>query len=1006
MLKQSIMRKKGLLLFSIIIACCMQVIGQSSSITGKILDSAGHPMAGASVRIKHTSTGTSTGADGTFSINAKSNAILVVSAVGHGEKEIAVGGRSHLEIVLTRNDDVMAEIVVTALGMKREKRNLTFSSQQIKGDELTGTKETNLVNALDGKVSGVQVTSSTGTPGASSRIVIRGNTSATGNNQPLFVVDGVPINNDETSTFPNQSGAVGEGSNRLIDIDPSTVESMNVLKGAAATALYGSAGARGVVIITTKSGAQDKKAVISLSTDLSYEHAILPLRQWKYAQGTGGVFYDGETQKTSSSWGPDMDTLKINGKPAPRYNPYNSFFRTGITTNNTVSIAGGGNNSTYFMSYSYYDQLGTIQRNEFKRNSLFFKFTNRVQKNLSTSFQMAYSNSNQERLPEGASNGPMYVVVFEPVSWNPYPVLAPDGTPRLYRFSRNSPAWDLTNIDNTSQVNRFIPIATINYTPTPWLNITERAGADIYIEQDKYTETPSPAIGLQGKILDQTINFRQFNHDLLINMTKQVGNFNLNLLLGNNIFSTYSQNLNLSGLGLTVNNYYNVAAGSTPSQSEAHFLQRKVGFYAQANIDYKKFLIFSLTGRYDGSSVLSTEKTFYPYGSVAGSFIFSELMSDNFRNVMNFGKIRLSYASVGNDAVGPYQLGTPYQLANRNGNNYPYQGEPGFLLSQTLGNPNLQNERLNEYEGGLEMQFLHDRIGFEGSYFSRKSIDGIIPGVSISNATGFAGTTVNTASIEVKGIELLIRATPIRTRDFSWDLTLNSSRIRNKVLALYPGTNQLGRLIVGQPYNIFYGTKYQRNPQGQLLIDANGLPLVDTVQGIVGNVNPDFLAGLTNTFRYKQWSLGFFLDWKKGGDVENNTEAGGFFYGVAKVTENRGPLTIKGISVVTGKENAQTVNAQTYYQSRQYESIIQDGTFIKLRTISLTYDIKPSVLGRTPIKSASLSVVGRNLWLYTPHFTSGDPESSSYGSSNANQGIYGYSTPSSRSLDFSLKLSF
>ncbi len=998
------MRKKGLLLFSMIVVCCLRVLGQSPSVSGKILDSAGHPIAGASVRIKNSSTGTSTASDGTFSINAKSNATLVISSVGHAEKEVSVSGRPYVEVMLIRNDQGMEEIVVTALGVKREKRNLTFSSQQVKGDELAGSKEPNLVNALAGKVSGVQITSSTGTPGASSRIVIRGATSATGDNQPLFVIDGVPINNDETSNIPG--GAAGEGSNRLVDIDPSTVESMNVLKGAAATALYGSAGARGVIIITTKSGSPDKKALISVSSDLSYEHGILPIRQWKYAQGTGGVYYNGENQKTSSSWGPEMDTLTINGKPAPRYDPYKTFFRTGVTTNNTISVAGGGANSSYYMSYSYFDQLGIIQRNELKRHSVFFKFTNKLTKSLSTTFQMTYSNTFQERLPESASNGPMYVVVFQPVSWNPYPILNPDGSQRLYRFSRNPPLWDLTNIDNRSGINRFIPVATINFTPAPWINIMERAGADIYTEQDKYIENPSPAIGLPGKVLDQTINFRQFNHDLVINMTKQVGNFNLNLLLGNNLYSNYSQTLNLSGLGVTVNNYYNVATGATPSESEGHYLQRKVGFYSQANIDYKKFLIFSLTGRYDGSSVLASDKNFYPYGSGATSFIFSELMSDNFRNLMNFGKVRLSYATVGNDAVGPYSLGTPYIVANRNGNNYPYQGQPGFLLSQTLGNPNLHNERLNEYEGGLELQFLHDRIGFEGSYFYRKSTNGIIPGVSISNATGFAGTTVNTASIENKGIELLIRASPIRTRDFSWDLTFNFTRIRNKVLSLYQGTQQLGRLIVGQPYDIFYGTKYQRNPQGELLIDANGLPLVDTVQGIVGNVNPDYLAGITNTFRYKQFTLSFLFDMKKGGDVENNTEAGGFFYGVAKVTENRGALTIKGISVVTGKENTQTVDAQVYYQSRQYESIIQDGTFIKLRTISLTYNIRPSILGRTPIKSASFAVVGRNLWMYTPHFTSGDPESNSNGSSNANAGVYGYSTPSSRSLDFTLKLSF
>lgn len=974
-------------------------------VKGKVTDEKGIPLSNVTVMVKGAGTGVSTNDDGDFSLTvADESSVLIISYIGFQTQEVTVGKNRVLEIRLTTNQGRMNEVVVTALGVRREKRNLTFSSQEIKGEELTTAKEPNLVNAMAGKVSGVQVTSSSGTPGASSRIVIRGATSPTGDNQPLFVVDGIPINNDETSNIAG--GAAGAGSNRLVDIDPSIIESMNVLKGAAATALYGSAGARGVVIITTKGGAINKKPVLSLTSDLSFEHPILPKRQWKYGQGSQGVFADGETQKTSLSWGPLMDTLRINGQPAPRYNPYDIFFRTGVTTNSTVSVSGGGANSGYYMAYSYLDQNGTVKKNEFKRNSLFFKYNTRIVKNLNTVFQIGYSNSNQNRLPEGASNGPLFTLLYEPVSWNPYPVLNPDGSQRLYRYSRNPPLWDLDNVNNSSVVNRFIPVLTLNFTPLNGLSVMERVGADIYTEQDKYTESPSPAIGLQGKILNQNINFRQFNHDLIINMSKQVGDFNFNLVLGNNIYTNYVQNLNLSSLGLTINNYYNVAAGSNPSLSEAHYLQRKVGFYSQANIEYRKYLVLSLTGRYDGSSVLATDKNFYPYGSAAASFIFSELLPESLRNTVNFGKLRLSYATVGNDAVGPYSLSTPYVLAQRNGNNYPFQGQPGFQLSQTLGNPNLQNERLGEYEGGLEMSFLKDRLSFEGSYFYRKSKNGIIPQVGISNATGYSSTTVNTASIENKGIELLINATPVRSKDFGWTVTANFTRLRNKVLALYPGTHQLGRLIEGKPYNIFFGNRYQRNAQGQLLIDATGLPVVDADQGIVGDVNPDWLLGLTNSLRFKNLTLSFLFDMKQGGDVQNDVEAGGFYYGIAKVTENRAPLVIKGISVVDNKPNTVAVNAQTYYQTRQYESSIQNGTYIKLRNISLTYEFKTAMLSKTPFKSASLSAIGRNLWIYSPHFTGGDPEVSSYGSANGNQGIYAYSTPTSRSVNFTLKLNF
>jgi len=999
------MRKVRLLLLSLLTVCCMQVMGQSGTITGKVIDSAGHPLAGASVRVKKSSAGTSTGNDGAFTLKVNSGDILTISAIGFTTQDIPVGSSDHLEIRLLAAPHAMEEVVVTALGVKREKRNLTFSSQEVKGDELVRAKEPSLVNAMAGKVAGVQITSSSGTPGASSRIVIRGASSPTGQNQALFVVDGVPINNDETGNIGG--GAAGAGVSRIVDIDPSTIENINVLKGAAATALYGSAGARGVVIITTKSGGVERKPMISLSSDLSFDKGLFPQRQWKYGQGTGGVYYNGETQKTSMSWGPLMDTLKINGVKAPTYNPYSSFFRTGVTTNSTASVSGGGSNSGYYMSYSYLDQKGIVPRNELKRHSLFFKYNARVGQKLNTTFQIGYSNSVQDRLPEGQSNGPLYVLLVQPISWNPYPILNPDGSQRLYRASRNPPLWDLDNVKNVSQVNRFIPVFTANYTPTSWLTVTERVGADIYMEQDKYTESPSPAISLKGQVLDQDINFRQFNHDLIVSAVKDFGKFHVNLILGNNLLSSYNQNVNIKGVGIVVDDFNNVSATSSISATEAHYQTRKVGFYSQANIEYNRFLVLSLTGRYDGSSVLASNKQFYPYGSAAAGFIFSELLPGQLRSAISFAKVRLSYATVGNEGISAYSLLTPFTNQYRNGNAFPFQEQPGFLMSSTLGNPTLQNERLNEIEGGLEAKFLDNRIGFEGSYFYRKTNHGIIPTVSISGATGYNSTSVNTASMQNKGIELLFTATPVRTKDFTWDLTLNFTRIRNKVLALYPGLDQLGRVIVGQPFNVFYGPRYLRDSaSGQLMIDANGMPVVDSKQGVVGDANPDWLAGLTNNLRYKRFSLSFFFDYKKGGDVANEVEGLAFFYGTAKVTENRQPLIIKGISVVDNKPNQVAVDAQAYYTTRQYESSIQDGTYLKLRNVTLTYDIHPSVLGKTPVKAASLSVSGRNLWIYSPHFTGADPEAGSYGSGNDVQGIYSFSTPTTRSFYVTLKCSF
>jgi TonB-linked SusC/RagA family outer membrane protein len=971
-------------------------------ITGTVKDETGAGMPGVNIIVVNTNIGTTTDADGKYSLSVSSGSIsLSFSFIGYTTVTVPVDNRSVVDVTMEQDIASLEEVVVTALGVKREKRQLTYSTQEVSGDELVRSKEPNIINGLAGKVSGVQITSSSGTPGASTRIVIRGATSVYGDNEALIVIDGIPVNNSETGNA--NTGAAGAGSSRLNDIDPSIIESVNVLKGAAATALYGSAGARGVIMITTKSG-RESKPVITFSSGISFEKPLLPERQTSYAQGSNGVYVDGETQKTSTSYGPRMDTLLIDGVRAKKYDPYD-FFQTGVSTNNNISISGGGNTSSYMVSYSYFDQKGTVPNSGFKRHSIFTKYTTTIFKNFTSTFQLQYSNSNQQRLPEGASNGPLFVLFGQPVSWNPDPYLNPDGTQRLYRYSRNNPRWVTENSLNDVDVNRYIPEITLNFTPFSWLTITERVGADMYNEQLKYWETPSPAIGTLGRIINQDVNFRQFNHDLIISATKDLGDFNVNVLLGNNLFSTYSQVHNITGNGLTIENYHNVGGASTITAFENYSERRKIGFYAQTNLDYKRILILSLTGRYDGSSVLSKDKNFYPYGSVATSFVFSELLPESLTDVVNFAKLRVSYATVGNDNVGAYSLNTPYVSATINGIVFPFQGQSGFLLSETLGNPNLKNERLNESEIGLETKFFNNRIGLETSYFYRKSTNGIIPGVAIAPSTGYNGTTVNTASIENKGIEVLLTATPVKVGKFSWDLLFNFTKIRNKVLALYPGTDQLGRIKVGEPYNVFYGSRYLRNEAGDLIIGANGLPVRDDEQGIIGDVNPDWLAGFNNTFRYGPVSLSIFFDMKKGGDIQNDVDSYGYFYGTAKGTENRAPKIIKGISEVDNLPNAVEVSAQSYYQyvNSIQESMIQDGTYIKLRNVSFTYDFQPKFLSRTPLKSLSLSVTGRNLWIYSPHFTGADPEVSSYGSANGNQGIYAFSTPTSRSIDFTLR---
>jgi len=999
---------KNAILLLCLCVCSLFTFAQKKSVKGKVSDNTGAPIESATITIEGTNRAAVSGRDGSFEIQVSPGERLVISAVGYTE-QIVTPGEGNLNIrMLQGGSKDLEEVVVTALGVRKEKRNLTYSTQEVKGDELLKAKEPNIVNAMAGKVSGVQITSSSGTPGSSSRIVIRGASSVFGDNQALIVLDGVPINNDETGNLSS-----GPGTNRLADIDPAIIESINVLKGAAATTLYGSSGARGVIMITTKNGKEGRKPALSFSQDLSFEKPLLPEIQTKYGQGESGVYFDGETQKTSAVWGPLMDTLRINGQPARKYSPANDFFRTGVTSNSTVSVEGGGASSGYFLSYSYLTQDGTVPGTDYKRHSLFTKYTTRIYKNFTSTFQFNYINSKNDRSPEGyVLESPLWTVLTAPVSYNLEPPTNPDGSQRLYRFSRNNPYWVVDNIYNRAAVNRFVPVMTFNYSPLSWLSIVERIGADIYSEQDKYKENIGSAALPTGRIIERNLNFRQFNHDLIINAHKEFGDFNVELLLGNNLYSRYTQTYQQNGLGLSVNGFDNISAASTITATEDHSEVRKVGFYAQANVDYKRLLILSLTGRYDGSSVLAKDNSFYPYGSAALGFVFSELLSPEVKSVLNFAKFRISYAVVGNDGVGAYSLNTPFEPAVIGNIRFPLSGQSGFLLSRTLGNLSLKNEQIGEFETGLEARLLNNRVSLEVSYFRKKTTNGLIPGVAIAPSTGYTGTTVNSAEMENKGVEALVNATVIKAGKFSWDLGLNFTKINNKVLAIYDDLQQLGngftQVIVGQPYGVKFGGRYKRNPDGQILMDNTGLPIRAATDSIIGNITPDWMGGMSNTFRYGAFSLSIFFDMKKGGDIENNVDGYGYFYGTPKVTEDRDPRIVPGIKESTGRTNDVTVTGQDYYRRLNgiTESVIQDGTYLKLRNVSLSYNLSPSVLQRTPFKALSLTVTGRNLWIHSPHFTGADPEVSSFGSSNGSQGIYSFSTPTSRSFNITVRAGF
>jgi TonB-linked SusC/RagA family outer membrane protein len=1000
---------RALLVFGVIIITSVSPsLAQTKKISGKIHDESLGPVVRATVRDRDSKRGTVSDAEGRFSLSVKPGAVLVISAIGYEPMELTVGESENIDVVLKVRNSTLNEVVVTALGIKREKSQLTYSTQQVKGDDILAAKEPGLLNSLTGKVSGVQITASSGAPGASSRIVIRGNSSLLGNNEALIVLDGIPINNDQTGNAAGVASntAVG-GTSRLSDIDPSTIESINVLKGSAASALYGSDAARGVVVITTKGGAYNSKPKVSFNTQYSFENPIFPQIQSKYAQGDRGNYINGETAKSSTIWGPTIDSLARVGLLTYNKNPMKAFFTTGRTLTNSLNVGGGNEKSSYFFSYSNVDQKGTIPTTNYKRNALFAKFGNRITDKITTNFQLGYTLSTSHSVPEGYDlTDPLWTVYTSPFTWNPLPYLDSAGNQRVFRFSRNNPYWDLYNVYNNDKISRIIPVLTVTYKPLSWLTFTERAGADTYSEQTDYFEAPSNTLGTVGTITQLSSNYHQFNNDLIGEAHKKFGDFDISLLLGNNIKSTYLQTHSLIGTGTSITGFDNISNGATINGSQGYTRTRKIGFYAQSNIGYKGVLNLSLTGRYDGTSVLASGHNFYPYGSASAGFLFSNLIKVP---AISFGKFRASYSIVGNDNVGAYSLNTPFVPSA----SFPYGGNAGFLQSTNLGNPNLRNEITKESEVGLEMNFLKNRIGFEVSYFDRHHNNLLTQGVPIAPSTGYSSTTLNAAYMTNKGIEALITLSPFRGEKFGWDITLNYSRIRNMVTKVNGGTQslQIGQTwaFVGQPYGVFYSYGYARDSATkQILIDDKGLPKISSSNINIGNLQPDFLAGMNNSFYYGNFTFSFFFDYRKGGDILNSDERYGFFYGTPKVTENRQDRVVKGIVASTGKENTLPVHAEDYYQRLNtiYEAAIQDGTYLKLRNASIGYKLPASMLGKSPFNAASLTLTGRNLWIYAPHFTGSDPEVSSYGTGNGSQGVYGNTVPTSRSFNVTLNVVF
>jgi len=1051
---------------------------QTKVITGTVTSSEdGLPIPGVTIMVPGTTVGTTTDLDGKYTLSIRDEYThLRFQYVGMITKDVTIGSSTQINVVLDPDIVLMDEVVVTAIGISKEKKALGYNVQQVDQEALANTPNADIINSIAGRTSGVQITSSAGDAGASTYITIRGAASITGNNQPLMIVDGMPI------ISGGGSGGVDgvTTSSRSIDLNPEDIESLTVLKGGAATALYGLRAANGALVITTKSGKglkQNKKIEFHTSVGFDQISQTEPM-QHEWVQGNNGVWIGGFQR----SYGPNVNDVSYdgdpdykwdvngrivpkddptaNGRPVQMYDAYD-FFQIGINTNNRLSISSGNDMGSYYLSISNLEQEGIVPNNTFGRTTVRLNSSANLTDKISISTNMNYTNSRAVQIQKGSNvSGVMLGLTRTPPSFdNSAGYRFPDGTQRNYRNGGgyDNPYWTANEIEFNEDINRFTGNAILNVHFTDYLSLSYNAGIDWY--NRRYVD----AFGVNSRAfpagyLGEFQYFRSiFNSDLLLNFQKDINDdLNVKFTLGNNLYHTYSKQLFGDADGLEIQDFYQLSNTSTNTTSAGTNQYRTMAVFGDLNIAYKDMLYFGATGRTDWSTTMpeANKSAFYP--SVSLGFVFTELPMFSDNTVLSFGKIRGSWAKTANIA-GPYNTSSYFFGAGTGdgwtaGVNFPYQGETGFSLSTTLGNPNLKHETMKSWEVGVDLRFFGNRIGIDASYFNNLNED-LLLNVPIAASSGYTSVYMNAASMSSKGIEISMDATVLQNKDFRWDLFANFTKMSNIVEQLAEGVENLFlggftvpqvRAVAGLEYRSIFGFDWYRDENGVMLINddptdshPDGYPMPDERSMVpIGDVNPDWTANVTNTFTYKDFRLSFMLDIKVGGMLYNGTAFAMNYLGTTARTTNRevyytpegtidfartpannlvvfdgvmGHVNADGTPYSTGVTNVRPVvldeNFFEGYGSNfgggPSVAAMEPADWVRLRDLTLSYTLP---IKNKLIKNAELYFTGKNLWLSTP-YQGIDPETNLQGASNG-QGMDYFNNPGTKSYLLGLKVTF
>ena len=1065
--------KKAKLFFSVLfLSLGVMLSAQNVTVRGSVTDAAsGETLPAASVLLKGTLQGVVVDNQGRYSITAPQNGTLVFSMIGYKTIEVSIGGRTSIDVAMEVDTEFLDEVVVTAVGIQRSERSLGYSVTKVDADEAIRKAEPDLLRSLDGKIPGVQISAPSGDAGGATRVTIRGNSSFLGNNQPLYVVDGVPYSNDGNSSGGRASGIGGAFGSGISTLDPNDIESMSVLKGAAAAVLYGSRAANGVVLITTKSGSKNiganRGTLVTYNGSVALETiASLPTYQNSYGQGSnfqpggangswGAAFKPGLTIPMYSAVAAEYPDLAEQLYPGMGGQiPYQAYpdnvknlFRTGVIWDHSLNVQSINDKGQFNVTGSYTTQDSYIPGSDFKRYAFSVGGTQQVSQRLRIGGNVAYSVTNQHSPMYGNNQSSAELgglsslarAFIMPRSWDiqNFPYQTQDGSNLLFQLSSqaNNPYWAWENDIITTRQDRVVANFNATLKFTDWLSLDYTAGYNNYSRNRKYVvNLGSRGYAGKGYISSSAMNDGELESTVLLTADKDFGNFNLRATVGHNYNQDLYTSLNANGPEIINPGIFDIGNTKSQTASEGYSQSRKWGVFTDILLSYKNWAFLNLSGRNDVSSTLPVANRSFFYPAVSASVVFTEALGIQ-DGIMNFGKVRASWAKVGNDASPYYNNGT-YVVGN------PYMGQGIMELPTVRYDENLKPEFTSEFETGLELKFFDSRISFDGTYYNRVS-DNQIGAKTAAPSSGYSSYVTNFGSIRNAGFELGLDVYPIVTPDFSWSIYTIFTRNRSQVLSLADGVDKIhiggdfstpqSVLIVGQPYGVLEGERIAKDKNGNWLVDpASGMYINDTETGIIGDPNPDFKMSMANTLRYKNVSLSFMFDFQKGGCVFSSYLTDLLGRGVTKDTEDR--LGARILPGVYGDKdtlepildsNGNTIpNTTTLSESDLWfsdggslstfainsadEVAVYDATVLRLREVNLNYQLPKKWTNAIRISGAQIGIVGRNLWFWAPNvpkYSNYDPVQNTFGETNV-QGIDYTSAPSTRRVAFNLTLTF